>query len=259
MKARINGHELGIEILAGRGPSLMLLHGLGLDRSIWKKMAEDHLRGYRVILPDVSGHGESPALGEVARIDGMAEDMLRLLDYLEIERAVVGGHSMGGYVALAMACQHGDRLAGLGLITSRAAADTPDQRSARYQTIREVETRGSIVLAESLAPRLSHDEDVQKQSFTIIERTNKIGLMGALQALAERPDRLQFLSDIRIPTFIVAGAEDQIVPLTEALEMTRLLPNCTYLEIPKAGHMPMLETPDILGVGLRGFMETCFP
>lgn len=259
MKNRINGHKLGFEVLRGKGPSLLLIHGLGLDRSIWREMAEKHLRGYQVILPDIRGHGESPATIGVTRIGDLAEDMLRLMDFLEIEKVVVGGHSMGGYIALAMAYQHADRLAGLGLIASRATADTPEAKHSRVKMIEEIQKRGSRVLAESLAPQLSHDPHIQEKAYAIIEKTSSAGLIGALHALAERPSRLAFLPEIPVPSQVVAGGDDQIVPLAEAKEMARLLSNCSYLEIPAAGHMPMLETPGILGEGLRSFMETCFP
>jgi pimeloyl-ACP methyl ester carboxylesterase len=258
MKARINGHELGFEVLGGRGPSLLLLHGLGLNRTIWQAAVDWMPRGYRVILPDIRGHGESPALEETARIESLAEDMLRLMDTLEVEKAVVAGHSMGGYIALAMAFQHIDRLAGLGLIASRATADTPEKREGRLRMIREIKLQGSGVLAESLAPRLSHDGGIQKQARLMIEKTHPNGLIAAQHALADRPDRLSLLPEIHIPTLVVAGLEDQIVPMEEAKEMADLFPNCTYMEIPKAGHMPMLETPQVLGDALGAFVATCF-
>ncbi len=259
MKNRIKGHEIGFEVLRGKGPSLLLIHGLGLDRSIWREMAEKHLRGYQVILPDVRGHGESPVTAGETRIEDLAEDMLRLMDFLEIEKIVVGGHSMGGYIALAMAYQHADRLAGLSLIASRATADTPETKNLRGRMIQDIQTRGSRVLAESLAPRLSCNPHVQKQAFAMIEKTNPAGLIDALHALAERPNRLAFLPEISIPSQVVAGGDDQIVPLAEAKAMASLLSNCSCLEIPGAGHMPMLETPEILGEGLGLFMQTCYP
>lgn len=258
MKLRINGFELGYEVLHGAGPALLLIHGFGLDRSIWRGVAKRHLNGYQVILPDVRGHGESATLKEPTRMAGLAEDMLRLLDVLQVERAVVGGHSMGGYITLALADQHPDRLAGVGLVTSRAAADSIEKRERRYQTIREIEARGASVVAETLSPRLSHDPSIQQQAYDIIARTQPAGLIGALQAMAERPDWIDFLPTIQVPALVVAGGKDQIVPLKEAAQMVELLPEVTYLEIPEAGHMPMLEAPDALGQGLRSFMETCF-
>jgi len=255
MKAEIKGIQLGYDVFGQDGIPMVLIHGFGLDRSIWKPMVSGHFGDQRVILPDLRGHGESEAPEGPYSMCTLAEDIAGLLDHLKIDKAIVCGHSLGGYVALAFAEVYPDRLAGLGLITTRAIADTDEGRAGRYSLVEKVAQGGSVVLAESLTPRLTKDEAILKQSFAIIEHTPPNGIIGAAIGMAERPDRTNLLSEITVPALVVAGEEDQIIELQECIHMADLLPMGELLVIPNAGHMPMLEAPQVLGKGLLSLVE----
>jgi len=138
----------------------------------------------------------------------------------------------------------------LGLITSRAVADSAVARAGRYVTIAQVRVKGALALAESLTPRLTKDEEIRKGSHAIIAKTDPVGIIGAAMGMAERPDRTDLLPQIDVPALVVAGEEDQIISLEEARQMAVLLPEGELLVISRAGHMPMLETPAELGEGL---------
>jgi len=250
MKTKINGIDFGYDITGQQGQPIVLIHGLGLNRSIWHEVAAKHLANHRVILPDVRGHGESEAPPGPYTMTLLAEDILRLLDFFGISKAIVCGHSLGGYIALAFADRFLDRLAGLGLIATHSRADSEEKRASRHQTVEMIRKDGSIVLADSLAPKLSYDQDIIQKSLATIAQTPPEGLIGVLPGMAQRPDCTSLLAGISVPSLVVAGEDDQIVDLEIAAEMADLLPDSQLLTIQGVGHMPMLEAPDVLGGGL---------
>jgi pimeloyl-ACP methyl ester carboxylesterase len=255
MKVQINHIEIGYEIIGKAGLPLVLIHGFGLNRDIWRKMAEKYLQGHYVILPDVRGHGESQAPERPYSMTSLADDIAALLDTLEIEKAVLCGHSMGGYITLAFAEKYPGRLAGLGLITTHAGADSSSKRAGRYETIEALKERGAVVVAENLAKKLTKHEDILRLTFDILSKTAPEGMIGVLQGMAERPDRWHVLSEIKVPALVVAGKEDQIVDVDVARQMADSLTNSEFLLIDGAGHMPMLEDPGTLGLGLKRLLS----
>jgi len=255
MKAQVNGITLNYDIIGQEGLPVILIHGFGLDHSIWRTVATKFLGNQRVILPDVRGHGESDAPEEAYSMKELAGDISGLLDFLGITKATICGHSMGGYISLAFAAHFPERLAGLGLITTRAGADSNENRAGRYAMIEEIKDKGTAVLAESLAPRLTKDEDIIARSNEIILATPPQGIIGVLHAMAERPDRWNLLSEIRVPSLVVAGGEDQINNLDDSERMAEELPFGELMVIEDAGHMPMLEDYGALGIGLLSLVE----
>lgn len=255
MKTTINGIELGYEILGQTGQPIVLIHGFGLDRSIWRDVASRYLANHRVILPDVRGHGESEAPKGVYSMTVLAKDIKHLLEFLGVSKAIICGHSMGGYIALAFAENVPERLAGLGLITTRAKPDSEEGRAGRYEMVEKVKEDGSKVLAQSLAPKLSQDEAIVSRMKEMIAQTPANGIIGALKGMAERPDRRDLLPKIKVPALVVAGEADQIINLQDAEQMARALPRGEFLSIEGAGHMPMLETKSELGQGLLSLIH----
>lgn len=255
MKVQVNGIKLGYDVLGEDGYPIVLIHGLGLDRTIWKEMASRYLWNYKVLLPDIRGHGESDAPPGTYAMALLADDLALLLDSLGIEKAVVCGHSMGGYITLAFAAGYPERLAGMGLVTSRAGADSEQKRMGRYQMCEEVQKRGAVALAENLAPRLTSDAVIVQKAYELIARTPTQGMIGTLKGLAERPDRRDLLPTITVPAIVAAGEADQIVNLDDARAMASAFPNGQFLSIPGAGHMPMLEKPEQLGQGLVDLLD----
>lgn len=255
MITSINNNDFGYEVLGQGNLPLVLIHGFGLDRTIWREMAEKYLTEYLVILPDVRGHGESSAPEGDYPMTLLAEDLAGLLNCLDIEKAVVCGHSMGGHITLAFAANFSTRLAGIGLITTRAEADSPEKRAGRYEMIKAVRKRGSVALAETLAPRLSQDQHLVQIAYDMIAGTAPQGIIGSAAGMAERPDRMGLLGELNIPALVVAGGEDQILNQADARAMASQLPKGTFLEIKAAGHLPMLESPKLLGRALVHFLE----
>ena len=255
MKAKINGIELAFDLIDGHPPAPLLLHGFGLNRTIWRELIENYLGGQQVIVPDLRGHGESDVPPGPYSMALLAQDMAGLLESLGVERAIVCGHSMGGYVTLAFAEQFPEKLAGLGLITTTALADSADKRTGRYDLIKQVQKRGSITVAESLAPRLSNVLGVVNQSHALISQCDPMGLIGSLQGMADRDDKTDVLQKIKVPALAVAGEDDRITDYAESQAMAAAICEGTFIGMPSVGHMPMLENPNMLGQALCALTE----
>lgn len=250
MKAKVNGIEINYELQGQTGLPIVLIHGFGLDHTIWMDVASKYLRNYRVIMPDVRGHGESDAPEGVYPMSVMARDIAHLLGFLGINKAILCGHSMGGYITLAFAEHFPEQLAGMGLITTHAGSDSTEKRAGRYEMVEAIQEQGSIALAESLASNLTKDQEIIQEVTKIIKKTSPDGIIGALKGMAERQDRTHLLSEIMLPSLVVAGEKDEIIDVETAQQMAEGLSNVTFLKISGAAHMPMLETPEELGTGL---------
>jgi pimeloyl-ACP methyl ester carboxylesterase len=248
----------------GPGPVVVLLHGFPLDRSMWEYQRTGIGSTYRVIAPDLRGHGETAAPEGVYHIDDMAEDVVETLVALGIhEPIVLGGLSMGGYVALALAHRHPHRLRGLMLIDTRASADTPQAALGREELAQRVLAADSAEPAvEAMLPRLFGETtrlnrpEVIAQMRERMLRTPARAVAGALRGMAARLDRTAELGRIAVPTLVMVGAEDVLTPPSEAKAMADAIPNARYVEIPGAGHLAPLENPSVANGAMFAFLES---
>jgi len=230
----------------GKGTPVLLVHGFPLDRTIWAPVAEGLKDEVRVIMPDLRGYGSSPDANEIHTMRLLAEDLLALIDRLKLDKVTLVGHSMAGYAALAFAHAYPTRLAGLGLVCSQADADTPERRQARLVTARETKRRGVKYIADGMPSKLTSNPDIQKQLHDIILRCRTTALVNSLKGMAERSDANPWLETISIPSVVVAGGNDQLIPLARSQTMAQMLSKGWLVQIPEAGHMPMLETPRVV-------------
>jgi len=181
----------------------------------------------------------------------MAEDLRALMDNLGVDKAIMVGHSMGGYVALSFAHAYPAYLSGLGLVATQADADSPERRQSRLVTAREVKRRGMAYVAKSLVPRLSNNEVVQKQLAEIILRCRVPSVINALKGMAERCDANPWLGTIKEPAVVIAGGQDQLISMQKSQTLAQMLSKGWLVEIPEAGHVPMLESPSAVADALR--------
>jgi 3-oxoadipate enol-lactonase len=224
------------------GSGLVLIHGFPLDHSSWDALVP-HLGQADVIMPDLRGFGQSGAPEGAYTIADMAADIAGLLDALNIEKAAIAGHSMGGYVALAFARAYPQRLAGLGLISTQALPDAPERKAGRYATAEQVAAQGVVVVADAMAAKLSANLRLVPAIRELILRQPAVGVIGALKAMAERPDLMELLSALKIPVLLVHGLADVLIPPERSREMKALIPQAVLTELPGVGHSPMLEWP----------------
>ncbi|WP_373046475.1 alpha/beta fold hydrolase [Vulgatibacter sp.] len=234
----------------GSGAAMLLLHAFPLDSRMWQQQLDGLSDRYRVIAPDLSGFGAStvPADPAAYSVERWAEEARAVLDACGIERAIVGGCSMGGYVAFAFLRRWPERVAGLLLADSRAGADTPEARKGREQTQAEVRSQGKGPLVERmlgllLSQRGQGDAALVQRVRALMDQ-REAGIVGGLEALKNRPDSADLLPGVRVPAVVVVGAEDAITPPALAEEMAAAIPGARLSVLPAAGHLANLEVPE---------------
>jgi 3-oxoadipate enol-lactonase len=255
MQVRVKERQLSYEA-HGAGKTLVLVHAFPLDGRMWSETAHALSDRCRVLTPDMRGFGGSDLGSGTPSIADMADDVAALLDSLGIERATVGGLSMGGYVSLAFAARHPSRLDGLVLADTRAAADSQAAHAGRAAAIALVETEGVpayverqlAALLSPAAPEAVRDQvrDLGKQS--------RDGVLAGIKALRDRPDRRAELAAIACPTLVIVGTEDKISPPAEMAEMARSIQGARLVEIPGAGHLSNLERPSQFTAAIASFI-----
>ncbi len=215
---------------------------------MWRHLVAP-LTGWRRIAPDLRGMGLSDAPEGGYSMEEYAEDLAALLDILKVEQAIVCGLSMGGYVALEMVRRHPDRVRALILANSRADAETAEGKAGRDETIALVEREGPEALVDVLLPKLlaptsiSAMPQVVEHLRTMIAGSPRAGVIGALEAMKERPDSTPLLEKIAVPTLVVAGREDRLIPAKHSKAMAARIPGAQYTAIAGAGHLVPLEQP----------------
>ncbi len=238
----------------GYGTPLVLLHGFPLDSGIWSPVVPMLEKDFELILPNLRGFGGSLSNAAEYSLSDMADDVIQLLDHLGIEKAVLAGHSMGGYIALAIAKSYPDRLLGLELISTQVLPDTSERRQSRYQAAAQVEELGLEPLVKNMAEQLTLDSSLREALSNIMRNQTKAGVIGALRGLAERPDQTSTLVHLQKPVVIVHGDVDLLISVDRAREMKELKPDSVLVVIPKAGHMPMMENPVETAASFRGLI-----
>lgn len=244
----------------GDGPALLLVHGFPLDRTIWKHQVAT-LAGWRRIAPDLRGLGSSDTPEDGYSMAKYADDLVRLLDRLRVQKAVVAGLSMGGYIAFELMRRYRERVAGLILCDTKAGADSDEARRGREEMIDLVRRKGAEAIADRMLPRLLGRTTQQTQPVVVtqvremITRASVPGIAGALAAMRDRPDSTDLLATIDVPTLVVAGSEDELIPPSVAKEMTAAIPSAAVTVISGAGHIPSLEAPTAVSRVIAEFLE----
>jgi 3-oxoadipate enol-lactonase len=254
-KLELNGMSFAYE-RSGRGTPLVLVHGYPLDHTIWEPLVLLLEKDFDLILPDLRGFGGSGISKKDYLLTDLAADMAALLDDLKIEKTLIAGHSMGGYVVLAFAHAYPERVLGLGLVASQALADPPERKAARYQEAEHVLAHGVKDVADGMSAKLTADAGLQARLKELILRQRPEGLAGALRAMAERPDSTPFLSSFDFPVAIVHGLADQLVPVERARMVKSAVKMGTLVEIKGAGHMPMMEASQATAEALRLLLKS---
>lgn len=250
---------------AGQGDPVVLLHAFPLSAEMWQPQLDAVPHGRRLIVPDLRGFGESagpPAM----TVDDHAEDILALLRHLNVERAAIGGLSIGGYITFALYRRAAQRFRAVILADTRADADTAEARAGREQMQASVRAKGAAVAAEAmlaklLRPRALTDPGLASTRDRVTElilRSQPDGIVDALDTLKSRPDSTSTLDLITVPTLIVVGADDQATPppLSDAMQARIRAAAVTKVVIPDAGHLSNLEQPGAFNAALWTFLGT---
>jgi pimeloyl-ACP methyl ester carboxylesterase len=218
-------------------------------------------RGWRVIAPQLRGFDGAAGDPPAQSVDDYVGDVVDLLDGLHIHEAVVGGLSMGGYVAFALLRHAARYVRGLILADTKAQADTPEGVEGRKRMIELVGSKGPAAVAEEMIPKLL-GETTRRTRPDLVDRVRLLAtsssaeaIAGALRALMTRPDSTSQLSTIHVPTLIVVGEEDTVTPRAAAEEMRRGIAGSELIAIPAAGHLTNLEQPTAFDTAIARFLD----
>jgi pimeloyl-ACP methyl ester carboxylesterase len=230
---------------------------------MWTEQIDELSGDYRVLAPDMPGFGRSGRPMEAPPLDDWAGQLLDACTSAGVERAVVGGCSMGGYLAFAMLRRAPHFVAGLALIDTRAGIDSQDVRRARYEMVEKARHEGTGFLAKADPPvspaTHARRPDVVAAARAMTADATAVGVMVWQRALAARKDAHDLLALIDVPTCVVQGADDPIVPRAEAEEMARGIRAARFVLVPDAGHLPPIEQPAAVTEALRDVLRRSYP
>jgi 3-oxoadipate enol-lactonase len=249
------------ELGEGPGDPVVLLHAFPLNGRMFEPQIEALSAGRRVVAPDYPGFGRSPRTPAQPDVRYYAEAVRRLLDRLGIERVVLGGVSMGGYVAFGCLRLFTEKVSGLILADTRPEPDSEEMRANRKNMARRVAEEGVEVLIELQMERLlardtlENDAAVVEKVRAMILESTPNGVVAALGAMRDRPDSTNLLSKINVPTLVLGGAEDALSTPEIMGEMAGKIPNSRHLTLEGAGHLSNLEAPKEFNVALKGFLD----
>jgi 3-oxoadipate enol-lactonase len=245
----------------GEGPPVILLHPFPANHEFWLPVAKALSTQYRVILPDLRGHADSGVGAGPATMEKHAADIARVMDDAEVGRAPMVGVSIGGYALFEFWRMHRGRFAALVLYNTKATADPPEARAARLQAASDVLERGTEPFFESMIPRLlgkttrEARPDLVDGVLRMMHKMSPEDVAQVQRGMAERPDSMETLNTINVPTLVVTGDEDVLTGVNEAELMCRHIANSQLRVIPKAGHYSPWEQPEEAGKLLRRFLD----
>jgi pimeloyl-ACP methyl ester carboxylesterase len=246
----------------GQGQPIVLAHAFPLDHRVWEWQIRELSARFRVLAPDLRGFGRTTVTSGVVTMEQMADDLAAMLDALAIEEPIVlGGLSMGGYVAFQFVRRHRQRLAGLILCDTRATADSEEVRENRLRTAERILNEGTAFLADQMLPRLCCERTFRRQP-EVVEKLHRMildqppeGVAAAARGMACRSDSRDLLERIDCPTLVLVGQFDAISPPEEMEQMARAIPGASIVVVPDAGHMAPLENGQFVNQAIQDFLS----
>jgi len=237
--------------------TLVLLHAFPVWSALYDDVRAELARAYDLVTPDLRGWGAAPLREDPPSLDLLADDVAVELDRVGVERAVVGGTSLGGYVAMAFARRYPERLAGLVLVDTKAGADAEAARANRERIAETVLAEGGPrVLVDELLPNLlgatthAARPEVAARVRAWVQQAAPGSVAWTQRAMAARPDSADVLRRTAVPALVAVGEEDRIASLDEARAMADLLPDATLVVLPQAGHLTPVEAPGALAAAV---------
>jgi 3-oxoadipate enol-lactonase len=246
----------------GEGDPLVLLHAYPLNGRMFESQMEAFSGSHRIVAPDYPGFGRSPRTPAQPDVHYYAEGVRSLLDRLHLERVILGGVSMGGYVAFECMRHFPERITALILANTRPEPDSEEMREIRKETALSVAQEGVGILVRLQMERLltpytlQNDEELVETVRAMIFENSPDGVVAALGAMRERPDSTPLLGEIGVPTLVVGGEEDGISPPEIMGAMAAKIPGAHHVTIPRTGHLSNLEAPEMFNAILADFLRS---
>lgn len=240
---------------------VVFIHGFPFDHSMWSSQAEFLKNDYYCISYDIRGLGQSEAGDGQYTIESFTDDLFRIIDELKLSKPVVCGLSMGGYIALRAVERAQDRFSGLVLMDTKAAADDNEGKLKRADGIKKINNEGVEKFISGFVPNCFSDiaiKDMKEMYDGVLAKSMKsspIGVKGCLLAMAGRTDTEAFLGKITIPSLVIAGSLDKLIPPEAMRAMSEKIKDSEFAAAPRAGHVTPLENPDFINDVLSGFLN----
>jgi pimeloyl-ACP methyl ester carboxylesterase len=243
----------------GTGKPIMLIHAFPLSNEMWKAQAEILAdNGFHVILPNLPGFGKDDSTNFYS-LEEMAKSIAELLNSLKVEKIILGGLSLGGYVLFNLFRFAPEIFSALILCDTTFSGDTSDKQNSRYELISKIEQVGSAALVENMLPNLISDDTKQNNS-ALVEKLEEIFInvsplsaTNALRSMAERRDNSDILGQISVPTLLIFGEFDKVTNLETAQLMNQMISGSELVVIKEAGHYSNLEQPGQFNQALLNF------
>lgn len=262
----LGGVTIGYDDRPGTDPAadpLVLVHGHPFDRSMWLPQAEHFsAAGLRVIAPDLRGYGQSSVVPGKTPLETFARDIAALLDHLRVNRIVLGGLSMGGQIVLEFYRLFPQRVSALVLADTTARAETDEGRRQRAAMADRLLAEGMSGYANEVLPKMVAPANIEalpavaQHVLAMMSATSPEGAAAALRGRAERPDYVELLSDIEVPTLVVVGRDDEFTPVDVARFMQERIPQSSLAVIDGAAHLPNLERSTEFNGALQYFLDS---
>ncbi len=240
---------------------MVLIHGFPYSKAMWDEQVSELTEEFDIITYDLRGHGESGATDGTYSMELLADDLKGLLDALGLSKVVVGGFSMGGYVALAFYRKYPDTVQSLLLLDTRHQADSEQAAQGREQLAQNVERDGVAGLADALPARMlteatvSDRPDVVAKARDMILAASPQGVAGAARGMAVRADQTDLLPNISVPTLVLVGEEDGVTPPADSEYMAATIPNAKLVKLAGAAHLSNMEQPHDFSEAIHDFMH----
>lgn len=245
----------------GEGTCIVLLHGYLERGEIWQPFTELFPEGYRFIIPDLPGHGNSDSWGRVHNMDDLAAALWTILEAEKINKVFLAGHSMGGYVCMAFADLYPERLTGYALVHSTPFADTQEKKETRDREISLVlcGKKRQIVLVN--IPKAFASENLDRLSLQVESlkqmalESPDAGMVALLNGMRERPDRTAIFRNPDMPLLLIGGLKDNYIPVEVFEKLTSLAPHARVLRLENSGHMGFIEEPEHVVKAFLDFLK----
>lgn len=246
----VNGISTSFEDVGKAQMPIIFIHGFPFDKSSWQPQMAFFQETHRAIAYDIRGFGTSSAGNEKVSISLLADDLVKFMDALEIDKAIVCGLSMGGYILLNAVQRYPQRFEVIILSDTQCIADSEAGKAKRKQTVLDISKTGLSPFAEGFAQNIFSQTALENKNKWVAAIKNIIistpveTVIDTLTALAERSETCSSLSAIDIPTLILCGSEDKVTPVAQSEHLHREIANSSLHIIENAGHLPNLEQPD---------------
>lgn len=260
MKKLINGLSVFFEG-SSNNKSIIFIHGFPYDHTMWKAQIDELSKNYFCVAYDIRGLGESPAGDGQFTMEQFVDDLEIVVNELKLDKPVICGLSMGGYIALRALERMQDKFTAAILCDTRSEADNNEGKLKRAAAIKRINLEGLTPFTYDFIRNCFADEfknNKQAELKKIIEKSsefNSIGVKGCLLAMLSRTDTTQSLGNIKIPTLVICGEKDSLTPPSVMKEMFHKIPNAEYVEIKNSGHMSPIENPEEVNKAITQFLQ----